>query len=81
MNILTNPWILEWTYQHLMSVNGKFKDITDEDFLAEANRFGIGTGRRVIQEVKGALQQWFLFANNSGVPSFQSNAILNSQNS
>ena len=31
----------EWTYQHLMSVNGKFKDIARADILMEAERFGV----------------------------------------
>ncbi|NHZ78126.1 type II toxin-antitoxin system HipA family toxin [Massilia sp. CCM 8695] len=52
----------EWTNQHLMSVNGKFKDFTVEDLLAEANRFGIGTAKRVIDEVFTALGKWRDFA-------------------
>lgn len=65
----------EWTYQHLMSVNGKFKDITDEDFLAEANRFGIGTGKRVIQEVREVLGYCLMYANQAGVPPAQAGQL------
>ena len=32
----------EWTRQHLMSVNGKFRGVTRVDLLETADRFGIG---------------------------------------
>lgn len=48
----------EWTHQHLMSVNGKFKDFTAADLLAEAERFGVGTARRIIEEVRAAILAW-----------------------
>jgi serine/threonine-protein kinase HipA len=57
----------EWTHQHLMSVNGKFKDFTAADLLAEASRFGIGTARRVLGEVQGAIKGWWKFAESAGV--------------
>lgn len=57
----------EWTHQHLMSVNGKFKGITREDLLAVANRFGIGTAKKVIQEVNEAVSNWMEFARETGV--------------
>ena len=38
----------EWTHQHLMSVNGKFKNFTRDDLLAEAGRFAVGTAPKVI---------------------------------
>ncbi len=42
----------EWTHQHLMSVNGKFKGITLADVTEVANRFGIGTMAKVIKQVE-----------------------------
>ncbi len=57
----------EWTDQHLMSVNGKFKGITREDLLAVANRFGIGTAKKVIHEVGEAVSNWMEFARETGV--------------
>ena len=65
----------EWTNQHLMSVNGKFKNITVEDLLAEAKRFGIGSAPRVIREVRAAIQNWQGFAMQAGVPEAQLQAI------
>lgn len=59
----------EWTSQHLMSVNGKFKDFTEKDLLAEADRFVIGTAPRVIRQVREAVLEWPSFARNAGVSS------------
>lgn len=58
----------EWTHQHLMSVNGKFKGIGLDDLLAEADRFGIGTAKRVIDQVRGAVNDWGRFAEEAEVP-------------
>jgi serine/threonine-protein kinase HipA len=58
----------EWTNQHLMSVNGKFKDITHGDLLAVADRFAIGTAPQVIVQVRTAVKRWAEFAEDAGVP-------------
>lgn len=52
----------EWTYQHLMSVNGKFKDITRSDLLVVADRFGIGTATKLLKQVRDAVAAWPDFA-------------------
>jgi serine/threonine-protein kinase HipA len=57
----------EWTFQHLMSVNGKFKDFVVADLLAEADRFGIGEAPEIIREVRSAVEQWPVIAANAGV--------------
>ncbi|WP_346730504.1 type II toxin-antitoxin system HipA family toxin [Caballeronia sp. dw_19] len=57
----------EWTNQHLMSVNGKFKGFTEDDLLAEAERFGVGTARNVIKEVRLAITSWPTFAERAGI--------------
>ncbi len=57
----------EWTSQHLMSVNGKFKDLTESDLLVEADRFAIGTASRVIEQVRQAVLSWRSFAMEAGV--------------
>ena len=36
----------EWTYQHLMSVNGKFVDITHDDLLEVAGPVSASAARR-----------------------------------
>ena len=44
-----------WANPHVLSVNGKTGLITDEDLLAVAERFGIGTAKRVLREIKEVL--------------------------
>jgi serine/threonine-protein kinase HipA len=58
----------EWTNQHLMSVNGRFKDITHLDLLAVADRFAIGTAPQVIVQVRLGVKRWAEFAERAGVP-------------
>jgi serine/threonine-protein kinase HipA len=48
----------EWTYQHLMSVNGKFNDIQREDLLVLADRFEVGAAPRLLAEVRNAVAAW-----------------------
>ena len=57
----------EWTYQHLMSVNGKFADISLDDLLVVADRFGIGTAPQVLQQVREAVSSWPDFARQAKV--------------
>jgi serine/threonine-protein kinase HipA len=61
-----NP-VGEWTWQHLMAVNGKFAGITQNDLLAVADRFGIGTAPKVIKQVGEAIAAWPDFAGQAGV--------------
>ena len=43
-----------WANPLALSVNGKTSGITDDDLLRVAERFGIGTARAVLAEVKSA---------------------------
>lgn len=61
----------EWTRQHLMSVNGKFRDITAADLLAMADRFGIGTAATIIDKVRSVLANWPAYAEKAGVRAAQ----------
>lgn len=65
----------EWTHQHLMSVNGRFRGFVEADFLAVADRFAIGTAHSVIAEVRAAVLDWPRFAAASGVPERQAAEI------
>lgn len=58
----------EWTYQHLMSVNSKFRDITHADLLVLADRFGIGSALRICRSVREAVAAWPDFARQAGIP-------------
>lgn len=57
----------EWTYQHLMSVNGKFSNITRADLLQEADRFGVRRPLDLIADVKAALDNWPGYAAEAGL--------------
>ncbi|HKY22073.1 MAG TPA: type II toxin-antitoxin system HipA family toxin [Vicinamibacterales bacterium] len=57
----------EWTYQHLMSVNGKFAGITRDDLMVVADRFGVGTAPKVLEEVGEAVASWPHFAKRARV--------------
>jgi serine/threonine-protein kinase HipA len=57
----------EWTYQHLMSVNGKFEEVTREDLLVEADRFGVRRAKDLLADIRGALENWPTYANESGL--------------
>ena len=57
----------EWTYQHLMSVNGNFADISRDDLMAVADRFGIGTATTVLMDVSNAVSSWPDFAKRAKV--------------
>lgn len=57
----------EWTSQHLMSVNGKFKDFQEDDLLEVADRFAIGSAKGVMTQVRDALTEWPLFGERAGL--------------
>jgi serine/threonine-protein kinase HipA len=57
----------EWTYQHLMSVNGKFADISRDDLMVVADRFGVGTAKRILEQVGAAVSDWPDFARKARV--------------
>ncbi|MDR2877050.1 MAG: type II toxin-antitoxin system HipA family toxin [Chromatiales bacterium] len=59
----------EWTWQHLMSVNGKFDAITKEDLLNVAARFSVPGADKAIAQVRDALQEWPAFATEAEVQS------------
>ncbi len=57
----------EWTYQHLMSVNGKFANITRDDLMVVADEFAVGTAPKVLEQVGGAIAAWPDFARRAKV--------------
>jgi serine/threonine-protein kinase HipA len=57
----------EWTHQHLMSVNGKFKDIIYADLMAVANRYGIGQAEEIINNTHKVFAEWRFYAEQAGL--------------
>jgi serine/threonine-protein kinase HipA len=57
----------EWTYQHLMSVNGKIDGMTRADLLTEADRFGVPRKQGLLGDVRSALDNWTEHAKAAGL--------------
>lgn len=66
----------KWTYQQSMSVNGKFFDITSDDFLIIADRFGIGSAPEVLKQVGEAVSAWPDFAKKAGLSVHEMERIM-----
>jgi serine/threonine-protein kinase HipA len=58
----------EWTYQHLMSVNGKFDQITRDDLLEEGDRFMVRRPKSLVSDVRDAINNWPAHAKAAGLP-------------
>jgi serine/threonine-protein kinase HipA len=65
----------KWTYQHLMSVNGKFDGITREDLLAEADRFGVPGPEELLSDVRAALDNWSEHAKQAALTQSKSDEL------
>jgi len=65
----------EWTFQHLMSVNGKFNGITRQDLLAEADRFMVRRPEALLADLRAALASWPQFAQEAGLSEKQWDAV------
>lgn len=46
-----DPWSAHGR-RHQLSLNGKFADVTDDDLLAFADRFAIGTAPKILSQIK-----------------------------
>ena len=69
-----NP-VGEWTNQHLMAVNEKFAGISRADLMAVADRFGVGTATKVLQQIGAAVAAWPDFAAQAGLSSDEMSRI------
>ena len=67
----------EWTYQHLMSVNGKFSAITRADLLTVADQFTIPQPHALLKQVRQAVRNWPSYAHAAGVRSHIVDTIQN----
>lgn len=65
----------EWTYQHLMSVNGKFNEIAREDLLLEAERFSVSRPVHLLKDVRSALESWPTFSMEAGLSNSASGRV------
>ena len=59
----------EWTRQHQMSMNGRFRGVRRADLLRIGSTFDVPkAGRRIIDKVMEALDGWSAYADAAGVP-------------
>ena len=65
----------EWTYQHLMSVNGKFDHIRCADLTAVGDRFSVPWIPVLLQQVTNAIARWTDFAAQAGVPAAEAGKV------
>lgn len=65
----------QWTNQHQMSVNGKFRDIGTKDLLAVADQYSIPGAKAALQAIAEALANWRGFASDAGVEKTAANHI------
>lgn len=64
-----------WTFQHQMSVNSKFQDITAADLLEDAERFGVRSPRKLLDGIADALGSFDAFAREAGLPETKRDAV------
>jgi serine/threonine-protein kinase HipA len=57
----------KWTHQHLMSINGKWKDFNRRDFICIANRYGVDDPESIIQQVYHAVTGWYDLGSQAGL--------------
>ena len=64
-----------WVSQHALSVNGKRKAITKDDFLAVGKAMNIKNAKNIIDEVGAAVSNWEYYADLAGVSQQKKTAI------
>ncbi|NEM89818.1 type II toxin-antitoxin system HipA family toxin [Galbitalea soli] len=57
----------EWTYQHLMAVDGRFRDIGRAELMRVADRFEVPGAAAALREVEAAVARWEEFAGAAGL--------------
>jgi serine/threonine-protein kinase HipA len=64
-----------WVSQHALSINGKRKNITLEDFLVIGKSMNIKNAKEIIKQVGEKVGEWEEFANQVGVDTAKKKAI------
>jgi len=65
----------EWVSQHVLSVNGKRKNISKDDLLNIAKSMNIKKARQIISQVSEVVQKWPDFADITKVAAIKRDAI------
>ena len=56
-----------WVSQHALSINGKRKNQTKEDFMKVAKSMNIKKAPEIIKDIYSKVQNWESYANQTGV--------------
>jgi serine/threonine-protein kinase HipA len=70
-----------WTSRHLMSVNGRFQNITRKDLLEVAARFGVASPDAAIDRVLEVASNWGVFAEEASLSPAEAQPIAADINS
>jgi serine/threonine-protein kinase HipA len=65
----------KWIARHQMAVNGKRENITLNDLLSVAKQMNIKKPKDIINKTKSVLENWLNYAQNSGLPQNQAEAL------
>jgi serine/threonine-protein kinase HipA len=57
-----------WTYQHLMGVDGVYRDVSRADVMRLADRFLVRDASGIVDEVHDAVRRWRSFGDEAGLP-------------
>lgn len=57
----------KWLRQHLMSVNGKFAEISKKDLLVLADQFEVPDARATIEQIVDIVAGWAKYADRAGI--------------
>lgn len=61
----------QWTHQHLMSVSGKFHEVTARDLTELGERYRVPRTAAIISDVNDAIGSWGEFAGEADLPAEQ----------
>lgn len=57
----------KWLRQHLMGVDGKFDNITDDDLISVGRRFHVSNPDKIIKTVRDVAYNWIDFGKQAGL--------------
>lgn len=64
-----------WVGQHALSINGKRKNITENDMLSIAKIIRVKNGKEIVDQIRDTVSRWPVYARQTGVSSKKINEI------
>ncbi|MDT8394682.1 MAG: type II toxin-antitoxin system HipA family toxin [Bacteroidales bacterium] len=56
-----------WVGQHALSINGKRKNITENDMLSIAKSIRVKNGKEIVDQIRDTVSRWPVYARQTGV--------------